>query len=160
MAGSNEERATIARLADEVVPALITRLGKSELGEIEVRQDGWRVRLRRGVDGAAPAARAQTTAPHKPASVAHASDAAPRRDQPKGQVKSPAVGFFTLRDGVAVNSKVRSGDILGSVDVLGVRQEVVSPADGVLKALEVESGQAVEFGQPIGRVEAQGQANV
>jgi biotin carboxyl carrier protein len=39
--------------------------------------------------------------------------------------------------------------------MLGVRQDVVSPSDGVLKALDVDSGQAVEYGQPIGRVEAQ-----
>ncbi|MEP7359955.1 MAG: biotin/lipoyl-containing protein [Chloroflexota bacterium] len=155
MAGNTDERATIAHLADEVVPALIERLSNSELGELEVRQDGWRVRLRRGTDGAIPTVQpAQTTMPHKPAAVAHTADHAPRRDQPKGRVKSPAVGFFTLRDGVTVGSKVRSGDILGIVDVLGVRQEVVSPVDGVLKALEVESGQAVEFGQAIGRVEA------
>jgi acetyl-CoA carboxylase biotin carboxyl carrier protein len=64
------------------------------------------------------------------------------------------VGYFSLRDGVTLGSNVRSGDLLGSVDVLGVRQEVVSPADGVLRDLEVESGQAVEYGQPIGRVEA------
>jgi acetyl-CoA carboxylase biotin carboxyl carrier protein len=152
VAGSSDERATIARLADEVVPALIERLGKSELGEIEVRQDGWRLRLRRG-SSAAPTP-AQGVAPHKPAAVAHAADQAPRRDVPRGQVKSPAVGYFTLRDGVTLDSKVRSGDILGVVDVLGVRQEVVSPVDGVLKQLEVESGQAVEFGQAIGRVEA------
>ncbi len=155
MADNSDERATIARLADDVVPALIERLGSSELGEIEVRQDGWRVRLRRATDGAAQVAPAGHAAvPHKPAAVTHASEQTPRRDQPKGRVKSPAVGFFTLRDGVSVGSKVRSGDVLGIVDVLGIRQEVDSPADGVLKALEVESGQAVEFGQPIGRVEA------
>jgi acetyl-CoA carboxylase biotin carboxyl carrier protein len=161
VAGNSDERATIARLADDVVPALIKRLGSSELGEIEVRQDGWRVRLRRGTAGAAPVPTAGHAAlPHKPAAVAHATDQAPRRDQPRGQVKSPAVGFFTLRDGVAIGGKLRSGDIIGIVDVLGIRQEVVSPADGVLKALEVESGQAVEFGQPIGRVEAQVPSNV
>jgi acetyl-CoA carboxylase biotin carboxyl carrier protein len=153
MAGCSDERATIARLAEEVVPALIERLGKSQLGEIEVRQDGWRLRLRRAT-GATLAQPAQAATPHKPAAVAHAADQAPRRETPRGQVKSPAVGYFTLRDGVALNSKLRSGDILGTIDVLGVRQEVVSPADGVLKELEVESGQAVEYGQSIGRVEA------
>ena len=156
MAGGTDERATIARLADEVVPALIERLAKSDLGELEVRQDGWRIRLRRGsgqpaVDGhAAPA-----QVPHKPLAVAHASDAHPtRREPPRGQVTSPAVGYFAPRDGVTVGSKLRAGDLIGVVDVLGVRQEVVSPMDGVLKVLEVESGQAVEYGQPIGRVEA------
>jgi acetyl-CoA carboxylase biotin carboxyl carrier protein len=158
MADSNDERATIARLADEVVPSLIERLAKSDLGELEVRQDGWRIRLRRGsgkvaVDGhAGPPQMA-----HKPSAVAHASDAhPPRRESPRGQVTSPAVGYFAPRDGVAVGSNLRAGDLIGAVDVLGVRQEVVSPIDGVLKMLEVESGQAVEYGQPIGRVDAGG----
>jgi len=51
--GQVEDRATIARLADEVVPQLIERLTKSSLGELEVRENGWRIRLRRPVaDGA------------------------------------------------------------------------------------------------------------
>jgi acetyl-CoA carboxylase biotin carboxyl carrier protein len=154
--GNSDERATIARLADEVVPTLIERLAKSDLGELEVRQDGWRVRLRRGRDEPATDGHAgPAQMAHKPAAVAHASDAhPPRREPPRGQVSSPAVGYFAPRDGVAVGSKLRAGDLIGAVDVLGVRQEVVSPVDGVLKVLEVESGQAVEYGQPIGRVEA------
>jgi acetyl-CoA carboxylase biotin carboxyl carrier protein len=159
MADQNDERATIARLADEVVPTLIGRLAKSDLAELEVRQDGWRVRLRRGsgdlVAPTVPTAHAATAAqPHKPAAVAHAADTQPRREPVRGQISSPAVGYFAPRDGVAVGSKLRAGALIGVVDVLGVRQEVVSPADGVLKALDVEAGQAVEYGQAIGRVEA------
>src|SRR5438132_173607 len=106
MAGSSEERATIARLADGVVPGLIDRLSNSELGELEVRQDGWRVRLRRGSDGAAqPATAAQSAAPHRPAAVAHANEQPARREPPRGQITSPAVGYFTTRDGIAVGSK-------------------------------------------------------
>jgi acetyl-CoA carboxylase biotin carboxyl carrier protein len=157
--GSNEtrtdERATIARLTDEVVPTLIERLTRSDLGEIEVRQDGWRVRLRRGSGDFAAAAGHATgqTQHHKPAAVAHLADAQPRREPVRGQVSSPAVGYFTPRDGVAVGARLRKGDLIGVVDMLGVRQEVISPIDGVLKEIEVESGQAVEFGQAIGRVE-------
>ncbi len=156
MAGSSDERATIARLADQVVPTLIERLAKSNLGELEVRQDGWRVRLRRASGEVAASGHAGSQQmPHKPAAVAHASDShPPRREPPRGQLTSPAVGYFAPHDGVAVGSKLRAGDLIGAVDVLGVRQEVVSPIDGVLKSLEVESGQAVEYGQPIGRVEA------
>ena len=59
-----QDRATIARLADEVVPALIERLSKSDLGELEVR-DGLarpaasahgRWRRGRGAARSAPAA--------------------------------------------------------------------------------------------------------
>lgn len=158
MSGNNEERATIARLADDVVPTLMERLARSDLGEIEVRQEGWRVRLRRGSgDAPASAGHASTQSqPHKPAAVAHA-DAQPRRDTVRGKISSPAVGYFMPREGVAVGSKLRKGDLIGVVDMLGVRQDVVSPSDGVLKELDVESGQAVEYGQAVGRVEAQGQ---
>jgi biotin carboxyl carrier protein len=155
----NEERATIARLANDVVPTLIARLEKSDLGEIEIRQDGWRVRLRRaGINHVAPTAHAGPSAqPHKPAAVAHTghpAESQSRREPARGQVSSPAVGYFAPRTGLALGSKVRKGDIIGVVDMLGVRQEVVSPSDGVLKSMDVESGQAVEYGQAIGRVEA------
>ena len=163
MTGENSDRDTIARLAGEVVPALIDRLTRSELGELEVREEGWRVRLRRptAINGEAPAAGAAPVTAHKQASAAsHASHAshsptdghAPRRDLDRGLVFSPAVGYFAPRDGVSVGSAISNGDLIGHVDVLGVRQEVVAKIDGTLDSLEVEAGQAVEYGQPIARV--------
>ena len=52
------DHAAIDRLSGELLPALIAKLGATGLGELEVREDGWRVRLRRPADGqaAAPAA--------------------------------------------------------------------------------------------------------
>ena len=59
---ANEERdaaerladhAAIDALADELIPALIAKLGASGLGEIEVREGAWKVRLRRPADGTA-----------------------------------------------------------------------------------------------------------
>lgn len=41
------DHAAIDRLAVELLPALIAKLGATGLGELEVREDGWRVRLRR-----------------------------------------------------------------------------------------------------------------
>jgi acetyl-CoA carboxylase biotin carboxyl carrier protein len=161
MADANDaDRATIARLADEVVPTLIERLARSQLGELEVRENGWRIRLRRDGDALLnghPAAAG--TAVHKSPTGGHVAhipaDAhAPRREPPRGVISSPGVGYFTPRDGLKTGAALRRGDVIGAVDVLGVRQDVVSPADGVLKSLEVDAGQAVEYGQPIGRVEA------
>ena len=42
------------RLDDELLPALIAKLGATGLGELEVREDALRVRLRRPADGVAP----------------------------------------------------------------------------------------------------------
>ncbi|MDQ3870875.1 MAG: hypothetical protein M3301_04570, partial [Chloroflexota bacterium] len=47
-------RRHLARLADEVVPVLMARLEASGLAELEVRENGWRVRLRRALPPASP----------------------------------------------------------------------------------------------------------
>jgi biotin carboxyl carrier protein len=152
------DRDVIARLTSEVVPALIERLAKSELGELEVREDGWRVRLRRpvAVDGEAQAGAAvprQQQAKQVPVMAHSVTDGnAPRRETERGLITSPAVGYYASRDGVDVGTTVSRGDLVGHIDVLGVRQEVVATIDGTLSALDVEAGQAVEYGQTIGRV--------
>ena len=51
------DHAAIDRLSEELLPALIAKLGATGLGELEVREGGWRVRLRRPADGAAPVTR-------------------------------------------------------------------------------------------------------
>ena len=48
------DAAAVGRLADEVLPALIARLEASTLGELEIRRNGWRVRLRRATLDAGP----------------------------------------------------------------------------------------------------------
>jgi acetyl-CoA carboxylase biotin carboxyl carrier protein len=161
-----DARRTIARLAAETLPRLIERLTKSELGELEVRDDGWRIRLRKPVNGAqsgSAAARSQLDQPRRAASgtgghtergTSARGHQTHRTETNRGLVTSPAVGYFVPRQGVGVGVMVSRGDLVGHVDVLGVRQEVVAPIDGVLGAVEVESGQAIEYGQPIARVDA------
>lgn len=46
------DHAAIDRLSGELLPALIAKLGATGLGELEVREGAWRVRLRRPADGA------------------------------------------------------------------------------------------------------------
>jgi biotin carboxyl carrier protein len=153
-----------ASLAEDILPTLVARLERSRLGELEVRQDGWRVRLRRnppqadGAEqpaGATAAPRRADRKPDRPAGDGQA-DGRPQQLRPSDRnspVTSPAVGYYTPRDGLAVGGSVRAGDVIGHVDVLGVRQEVVAPTDGVVATLEAQSGEAVEYGQTVARVE-------
>jgi hypothetical protein len=48
------DHAAIDRLADELVPALIAKLSASGLGEIEVAEGDWTVRVRRPADSVGP----------------------------------------------------------------------------------------------------------
>ena len=168
------ERAAIAGSIGELLPALIAKLGATGLAELEVRQDGVRVRLRRPPEGSAPRDRRSsdhsdrgdrpargTAAPGNPAHPVGLAAVGPgregrdgrdgreaaTRDDDRAVATSPAVGIFQPRSSVRAGIRVRAGDRIGSVDMLGVPQEVVAPTDGVVGASLVEPGDAVEYGQ-------------
>jgi biotin carboxyl carrier protein len=147
----------IGGLASDVVPDLIVRLNDSGLGELEVRSNGWRVRLRRppGAHDALAEQAAGARPPRRASEHARRLRSEPDRTPPAidgGLIGAPAVGYFVEREGVQAGARVRGGDVLGWIDVLGVREDVVAPRDGIIDSLEVAAGQAVEYGQTIARV--------
>jgi acetyl-CoA carboxylase biotin carboxyl carrier protein len=153
-----DDHAAIRRLADELLPALMARLEASTVGELEVRQDGWRVRLRKPAEAAtepSPSPRPTTSRGdvqgRRPAGR---DEAHQRTDPPRRVVTSPAVGTFHPAGGAGVGRAVRAGDVVGHVEVLGVPQEVLAPFDGMLGRLLVEGGQIVEYGEPLMRIES------
>jgi acetyl-CoA carboxylase biotin carboxyl carrier protein len=158
-----EDHANIDRLADELLPALIAKLAATGLGELEVREGDWKVRLRRPATPTAKrpaekAGRGSSSHGGHPA-VASLTPVGPGRDGRDGRdgaadprrsvATSPAVGIFQPRTGVRAGTRVRAGDRLGIVDMLGVAQEVVTPVDGLVGASLVEPGDAVEYGQEL-----------
>ena len=156
-----EDHAAIRRLADELLPALMARLEASTLGELEVRQDGWRLRLRKpneaptaGADPGGQRADTRAIAAGRSPRAARRDDGHERTDPPRRVVTSPAVGTFHPTGGSGVGRAVRAGDVVGHVEVLGVPQEVLAPFDGTLGRLLVEAGQVVEYGEPLMRIES------
>ncbi len=156
----------IQHLAEELLPELAGRLAAGGLGEIEIREDGWRIRVRRpagtghrgevrraqerpraagvnaGQGGAAPIDREETASrgrggapdpttaigtgalggdPLDPETSGH------RLDEHRVVATSPAVGIFQSRPEIRSGSRVRAGDRLAFVDLLGVPQDVVAP---------------------------------
>lgn len=154
------DHAAIERLTAELLPALIAKLGATGLGELEVREGAWRVRLRRPVDG-----QVQRRGSDRSADRSERSDRGDRHDRgaksthhptldsvvapgPNQAVaSSPAVGTYQPRPEIASGASVRAGDRLGAVEMLGIPHEVVAPSDGVVGARLVEPGDAVEYGQ-------------
>jgi len=162
------DHAAIDRLTGELLPALIAKLGATGLGEIEVREGAWRVRLRRPA-GPPPSARDRRASdrgaaerstdrgPERPPRAQHMhphpEPPATARSDSRSVATSPAVGIYQPRKDLTVGSRVRAGDRLGAVDMLGVAQEVVAPIDGVVGTSLVEPGEAVEYGQELVVVE-------
>jgi biotin carboxyl carrier protein len=171
-AATARDHAAITRLAEDLLPALIAKLTASNLGEIEVRQGGWKARLRKpaGSDEARRAARAAAAAADgrgpggRGSSLAIGSrgaedtrrareEAAAHEEPGHAAATSPAVGLFHPQKDLTVGMRVRSGDRIGTVDVLGVKQDVTSPVDGIIGSSLVEIGEAVEYGQELVRIE-------
>jgi biotin carboxyl carrier protein len=169
------DHAGIDRLAAELLPALIAKLGTTNLGELEVREGAWQVRLRRPLASGVNYGRRSSDRPsrshpgheghgHAPGAVELAA-VGPGRPSERGEVSarddgpprvfatSPAVGVFAPAADLAVGRRVRAGERLGAVDVLGVAQEVTAPFDGILGPVLVDAGTAVEYGQELMRIE-------
>jgi biotin carboxyl carrier protein len=183
------EEAAIAGSIDDLLPTLIAKLGATGLAELEVRQNGLRVRLRRPADALVSHDRRATdrtgrgdrgrlpSTPHAaapPAASSYSVGLTPvgpgreirdsreirpgtellrehpaRTDEPRAVATSPAVGIYHPRAEARAGTRVRAGDRLGTVDMLGVPQEVVAPTDGLVGASLVDPGEAVEYGQEL-----------
>jgi biotin carboxyl carrier protein len=166
---TRRDHEAIAHLADELLPALIAKLAASGLGEIEVHEGGWKARLRKpAVAHDARPSTARTSEAHVASGPAAGRGSGPRpeerdrRPRPAEEpseepgriaAKSPAVGVYHPRRDLVVGMRVRTGDKIGTVDVLGVKQDVVAPVDGVIGSSLAEAGEAVEYGQDLVRIE-------
>lgn len=158
------DHAGIGRLADGLVPALVARLSTANLGEVEIREGDWHVRVRRPSGAGARRERAhRTTLPivapsgaSTPAQAAAAAAAAADEGPVQAAATSPAVGMF--KPGVAAGTRVRAGDRIAVVDLLGIALDVVAPIDGTIVEVYPQAGDGVEYGEEVALLEADADA--
>lgn len=140
----------------ELVRQLATLLDDTNLTEIEVQDGERRIKVARNITVAAAAPVYAAPAAAAPAPAAAASAAAPEApaDHP-GTVKSPMVGtvYLTPEPGAkpfaSVGDKVAAGQTLLIVEAMKVMNAIPAPRAGTIKAVLVESGQPVEYDQPL-----------
>ncbi|MGY2735996.1 acetyl-CoA carboxylase biotin carboxyl carrier protein [Sphingomonas sp. UYP23] len=147
------------RIDVDLVRQLAQLLDDTQLTEIEVEDGGRKIRIARkaaAVTGAvqyAPAPVAGAPATTAPVEIIASPAAA------FNAVKSPMVGTAYLSPNpeakafVSVGDKVAAGDTLLIVEAMKVMNPILAPSAGTVKAVLVESGQPVEFDQPLVVVE-------
>ncbi|EQD72746.1 Acetyl-CoA biotin carboxyl carrier [mine drainage metagenome] len=83
------------------------------------------------------------------------SETLPANKESSRNVPSPIVGTFYRSPSpeagpyVEIGSVVRKGQILCIIEAMKLMNEIESEFDGVVKAILVEDGRAVEFGTPL-----------
>ena len=139
---------------EKLVRKLADLLNETGLTEIEYEAEGRRIRIAKG-GGAAMIAPAALAAPAAaPAAAAPAAEGAAEA-VPAGAVTSPMVGTVYVADEpgkppfVKVGDQVSEGQTLLIIEAMKVMNQIPSPRAGTVKAILVQDGQPVEFGEPL-----------
>lgn len=136
---------------------LIDLVENSGIAELEISEGEERVRITRSIAQVAAAPQVHAIAQPVAASVAAPAAAAPApASVAEGHVvKSPMVGTFYrsaspgAKPFVDVGQSVSAGDTLCIIEAMKLLNEIESDKAGTVKAILVENGQPVEFGQPL-----------
>jgi acetyl-CoA carboxylase biotin carboxyl carrier protein len=137
---------------------LIDLVEGSGIAELEISEGEERVRITRTAASAMQTYALVPPPPQQPA-VQQAAAPAPEPAKPAPSeghvVKSPMVGTFYRsaspgsKPFVDVGQNVSSGDTLCIIEAMKLLNEIEADQSGVIKAILVENGQPVEFGQPL-----------
>jgi len=147
----------------KLLQRLIRIMKRGELTELEIeeKEAGLRLRLRRG--GEAPATQVHVlpgpaAVGHAPSVASHPSGApaAQAAPAPGGHtITSPMVGTFYRASGpdsepfVQVGTRIQLESPLCIIEAMKVMNEIKSEVAGEILEILVENGEPVEFGQPL-----------
>jgi acetyl-CoA carboxylase biotin carboxyl carrier protein len=138
---------------------LIDLVEASGIAELEITEGEEKVRIAKSIAGAPMmmAPQPQYIQAGAPAAAAAPVAAAPAEDAvPEGHVvRSPMVGTFYRapapgsKNFAEVGQSVNAGDTLCIIEAMKLLNEIEADQGGVIKAILVENGQPVEYGEPL-----------
>jgi len=142
---------------NEQIRQLADILTDTGLSEIEVEQDGLKIRVAREIT-ATFSASAQPAAPSPgPAVVNTPSVSTPDSTAGKsaGTVNSPMVGTAYMSPSpeaapfVQVGSKVKAGQAIMIIEAMKTMNQIPAPRSGTVTAILVSNGDPVEYDEPL-----------
>ena len=150
------------------VKRLVKLLSESDIDELEIEEEGKKVRLAKHRNNVAPfgAGSAQTQIIPLPAAPAQPSQPepanvpeAPPPPQKFHEIKSPIVGTFYRAPApdaapfIQIGSLIEPGSILCIVEAMKLMNEIEADVSGKIVKIMVENGQPVEYDQTLFLVE-------
>ena len=137
---------------------LVELMTEHDLTEIDLRDSAVRIRLRKGHE---PLFAPMAAAPHPPAQMAPAAGqpSAASEGEHIVAIKSIMVGTFFAAPSPEAAPFVKVGDRVGPdttvciIEAMKVFNEIPAGVSGKIVAVLVESGEPVEYGQPLFKVD-------
>jgi acetyl-CoA carboxylase biotin carboxyl carrier protein len=157
-----EKRATRSseREAFRLIEEMLQLMENRGLVELEIEQEGIRVRLKKAAAAGAQIVEYVTGVP-QPAAPA-ASAGATKAAEPAGNrvvITSPMVGTFYRAPAsdappfVEAGQEIEAGQVVCIVEAMKLMNEIKSETAGKIIDVLVDNGEPVEFGQPLFAVE-------
>jgi acetyl-CoA carboxylase biotin carboxyl carrier protein len=139
---------------------LIDLVQESGVAELEITEGEERVRIVKGgavtlTPLAAPASAAPASAQAATAAAPAAAAEAPPAGQEGHVIKAPMVGTFyrasapEAKPFAEVGDTIKAGQTVCIIEAMKLMNEIEADAAGVVKAILIENGQPVEYGQPL-----------
>ena len=137
---------------------LIKTVSDSNLTQFQIEEDGFKLSMKTDKQSKVVVQK-QESVPKEIQSVAMDEiKPAEQKEIKKAEgnvVKSPLVGTFYSASSpdsapfVKVGETVKKGQVLGIVEAMKLMNEIESEFDGVVKEIQIENEQVVEYGQPL-----------
>jgi acetyl-CoA carboxylase biotin carboxyl carrier protein len=139
----------------DLIRALARLLDETGLTEIEIEQEGLRVRVGRSAATNLVSAHAHVPPPPLAAPAPTVLDVPVDPMKHPGVVASPMVGTAYLapepgaRSFVDIGTVVRPGDTLLIIEAMKTMNNIPAPRGGKVVQILIEDGRPVEFGEPL-----------
>ena len=135
------------------ITKIVELMSKYELTEIDIKSDDLALTIKRG--GAGGDTVVAYPVPAAPVSPAAAAEAAPAAETDAEYIEAPVVGTFYAAPSPGAPPFVSPGDpvtadtVVCIIEAMKVMNEIKAEREGIIDVALAQSGQAVEFGQPL-----------
>ena len=145
-----------------LIRKLVKLVDSSEVTDLEIEENGTRVKIAKKIRGVQAVAQPQILSPSQPVSqmpsAAKAEEETPVKEETKEklhEIHSPIVGTFYRAPApdadpyVQVGDTVSQGSVLCIVEAMKLMNEIESDVSGKIVKILVENGKPVEYNQPL-----------
>lgn len=139
-------------MKEEAIRKYASLMRELDLSGLEVKEDGYELRLERGGKAILPHSETYIVQDEKPA-----PDAAVKSAE-GNMITSPMVGVFysapaeNAEPFVKVGSLVKKGDTLCLIEAMKLMNEIQAEESGTILEVYAENGKIVEYGAPLFRI--------
>jgi acetyl-CoA carboxylase biotin carboxyl carrier protein len=134
------------KLDKEKLKEFIKFMDENGLSELEIEEEGKRIRLKRGPSGEPVIVSQGTQASNKEKEV---------KDENIVEIKSPMVGTFYRAASpgatpyVDIGKVIKPGDVVCIIEAMKLMNEIKAEVGGKITKISVENGEPIEFGQTL-----------